>query len=327
MLAAGTPEEGRSVVRAQKAQRADFVKVRSSLDRATYFAILAEARRIGIPADGHVSFSLGAGEASDSGQRTIEHLAEGVLAGCTASDSSSRAEILAAQEAPMSPRRRAAVIAIFRRMAEQIDERSCLALGQRLARNGTAFTPTLVTERIVMDRFDAPPLAADERLHLPRAMQQWYDQSLGSLQRDTGEVWRQHFRRQLAIVPMLQRAGTTILAGTDLGTQGYPTPGYSLHQELGLLVQAGLTPLQALQAATINPARALGATDTLGTVSAGRVADLVVLDADPIVDIANARRIHAVIANGRLLDRAALDGMLSEAARRLAAEPLPPTTR
>ena len=323
LLTAATPEEGRAVVRAEKAQRADFVKVRGMLGRATYFAILDEAKRVGIPVDGHVSFSLGAGEASDSGQRSIDHLEDGgVLAGCTASDSLLRAEILAAQAAPMSPQRRSKVIAVFRRMSDAIDENSCMALGRRLARNGTAFTPTLTVERLVLNKFDVPPLGEDERPYVPRAMQQWLNRSLGSLQRDTGAVWQRHFKQQLKIVPIMQRAGVTLLAGTDLGPQGYLTPGFSLHQELGLLVQAGLTPLQALQAATINPARALRATDSLGTVSAGKLADLVLLDADPTIDVANARRVRAVVANGRLLDREALDAMLREASRTIGSEPL-----
>jgi hypothetical protein len=245
-----------------------------------------------------------------------------VLAGCTASDSLLRAEILAVQATPMSPQRRANVIGIFRRMSESINETSCLALGRRLAHNGTALTPTLAVERLVLDKFDVPPLGEEERRFVPRAMQQWHDRSLGSLQRDTGAVWQRHFRQQMTIVPLMQRAGVTLLAGTDFGTQGYFVPGYSLHQELGLLVQAGLTPLQALQAATINPARALRATDSLGSVSAGKLADLVLLEADPTLDVANAKRVHAVMANGRLLDRVALDAMLRDAARSIgAAEP------
>jgi hypothetical protein len=227
----------------------------------------------------------------------------------------------------MSPTRRASVIAIFRRMSDAIDERSCLALGRRLARNGTAVTPTLLVERLTLNRFDMPALADDERRLVPRAMQRWHDRALASLQRDTGAVWQRHFRRQAGIVPLLQRAGVTLMAGTDFGTEGYPVPGASLHQELGLLVDAGLTPLQALQSATINPARALRAADTLGTVSAGKLADLVLLDADPTISIANARRVHAVLSRGRYLDRATLDELLRQATSAIAAEPLPEGTR
>jgi imidazolonepropionase-like amidohydrolase len=100
------------------------------------------------------------------------------------------------------------------------------------------------------------------------------------------------------------------MTGTDIGAP-LLVPGFSLHDELALLVRdAGMTPLQALQAATLTPARVMGLAGSLGTVEGGKLADLVLLDADPLADIANTRRVHAVVANGRLLDRAALNGLL-----------------
>jgi imidazolonepropionase-like amidohydrolase len=104
-----------------------------------------------------------------------------------------------------------------------------------------------------------------------------------------------------------------ILAGTD-ELNPYCLPGFSLHDELARLVDAGLTPLAALQAATLNPARFLHATDSLGTVETGKVADLVLLDGDPLADIRNVSRIAAVVVNGRLLDSAARERLLNDAA-------------
>jgi imidazolonepropionase-like amidohydrolase len=98
-------------------------------------------------------------------------------------------------------------------------------------------------------------------------------------------------------------------------TNPFVFPGFSLHDELGLLVEAGLTPLEALQAATVNPARFLGRLDRQGTVERGRIADLVLLDANPLADISATKRIAAVIFAGRLYDRAALDAMLADAER------------
>lgn len=103
-----------------------------------------------------------------------------------------------------------------------------------------------------------------------------------------------------------------MLAGTDCPNP-YVYPGFSLHDELGLLVHSGLTPAEALRTATINPARFLGLTDSLGTVATGKVADLVLLDANPLGDIANTKRIRAVIQGGRLLNRKALDQLLARA--------------
>jgi imidazolonepropionase-like amidohydrolase len=106
-------------------------------------------------------------------------------------------------------------------------------------------------------------------------------------------------------------AGGLLLTGTD----GAPLPGFGLHDELALLVEAGLSPAQALRAATLNPARAFGRDARLGTVARGRFADLVLLDGDPLADVRNTRHIRLVVANGRVLDRAALDALLSARTR------------
>jgi imidazolonepropionase-like amidohydrolase len=119
--------------------------------------------------------------------------------------------------------------------------------------------------------------------------------------------WHQH---KLEIVRLMHGVGVQFLAGTD-NPGAYTFPGFSLHDELALFVEAGLTPLQALQTATLLPARYLNATDSMGHVAAGKVADLVLLDANPLRDIKNTRRINAVVANGRYFDQAALDRLLS----------------
>ena len=116
---------------------------------------------------------------------------------------------------------------------------------------------------------------------------------------------------------LAQRLGLPILAGTDVSAFDSTTlrtkpPGVSLHGELALLAAEGFTPLTALQAATLDPAKMLGATDSLGTVTAGKLADLVLLDADPLADITNTTAIRAVVANGRYFDRAALDRIVAE---------------
>jgi imidazolonepropionase-like amidohydrolase len=120
------------------------------------------------------------------------------------------------------------------------------------------------------------------------------------------------------LVQLAHEEGVPILAGTDVGGP-LLVPGLSLHRELELLVRAGLTPAAALRAATLGPALFLGAADSLGTIAQGKLGDLVLLDADPLADIHNTTRIRAVVLNGRLLDRAALDELLAEAERAAAA--------
>jgi imidazolonepropionase-like amidohydrolase len=122
----------------------------------------------------------------------------------------------------------------------------------------------------------------------------------------------------LRIVGAMSRAGVPLLAGSDVNNP-HVFPGFALHDELALFVEAGLSPEAALTAATVSPARYFGATDSLGTIAVGKLADLVLLDADPLADIRNTRRIRAVVLNGRLLERTDLIRLLARA--RTAAEP------
>ena len=130
----------------------------------------------------------------------------------------------------------------------------------------------------------------------------------------TAEDWarsKKVFSKDAEIVGAMQRAGVKILAGTDT-LNPYCFPGFSLHDELGLLVKAGLSPMEALQAATLNPARFMGKEKDFGTVETGKIADLVLLDANPLNDIANTKRIDAVVLGGKLFPSASLDGMLAK---------------
>ena len=124
--------------------------------------------------------------------------------------------------------------------------------------------------------------------------------------------WPAIQRSELRNLAEMRRAGIALLAGTDVGAP-LIVPGTSLHDELAHLVNtAGLTTRQALEAATIGAARIVGMADSLGTIDTGKLADLVLLDANPLVDIRNMRRIRAVIVNGRILDRTSIDRMLAD---------------
>ena len=115
----------------------------------------------------------------------------------------------------------------------------------------------------------------------------------------------------------MQEAGVKILAGTDTPNP-YCYPGFSLHDELAFMVQAGLTPLEALQTATINPARFFGITNRYGTVEKGKAADLLLLNANPLEDIANTKQIDVVIAAGHVYDSSARQQLLQDAAEKAA---------
>ena len=120
-----------------------------------------------------------------------------------------------------------------------------------------------------------------------------------------------YFKQCLNLVAEMQKAGVKILAGTDLASN-FLMPGFSLHDELELMVEAGLSPFEALQTATINPAKFLDRENELGSVESGKIADLVLLDDDPLKGISNIKKIYAVIVNGKLLQRGDLDALLKQ---------------
>lgn len=192
------------------------------------------------------------------------------------------------------------------------------SLWRHFASEGTAVNPTLVTWPIRLDPPDTLLAKLDRGAiegtrYVPTgALTTWRNQ-LNELKQETGEVdWHAVYRTELRNVAEMAKAGVTLVAGSDIGAP-LLVPGFSMHDELSLLVRvAGLTPMAALQAATRNAAAVMRIGDSLGTVEPGKIADLVILSADPLADIGNTRRIHAVVRNGRLLDRAALDRLLAD---------------
>jgi hypothetical protein len=198
-------------------------------------------------------------------------------------------------------------------MLESYSAEKAAQLFERLKRNRTWQCPTLTVLRSTAFIND-PGFRNDPRLnYLPAEFKtRWDPGSNPRFKERTAEdiqVARLLYKKQFEIVGMMRRAGVEFLAGTDVFNP-FCFPGFSLHDELDLLVQAGLTPLEALQSATINPARFLGREAELGTVEQGKLADLVVLDANPLEDIHNTQKINAVVVNGKLLQKAALDSLL-----------------
>ena len=306
---AETAAAGRQLVGSFKQRGADFIKVYDLLSRDVYLAIVDEAKRQKIPFAGHVPFSMTATEVSDLGQKSIEHTADLLI-------SSSRDEAaLRKQLQELGPtgsigaRSRIEVKAV-----ETYDERKAAALFARFARNGTWQCPTLINLRVTTFS-DLSQLTSDGRLRYipPSVLQEWSNTfTRGVLTIGDLEQRRKRFQKRLEITGAMQRAGVGILAGTDShGVFNYP--GFSLHEELELLVQAGLTSTQALQAATLNPAKFLGKEKELGTVERGKAADLVLLEANPLVNISNTQRINAVVVNGRYLPKETLRKLLAEA--------------
>jgi len=201
------------------------------------------------------------------------------------------------------------------RALESYDDTKAQSLFARFVKNGTWQCPTLTVLRMNALLND-PQFRSDDRLkYMPKSERDDWDPTQSPLKGATPDDWtafRAKFRGELKLVGRMHRAGVGIIAGTDV-LNPYCFPGFSLHDELALLVEAGLSPMEALQASTKDAARFMGQLDGRGTIEPGKIADLVLLDHDPLADIHNSRSIRAVVLGGKLMPRAALDTMLTQA--------------
>ncbi len=301
-------------VRDSKAAGADFIKVYSLLTPEGFRSIAREAKQQGLPFAGHVPTLISASEASDLGMKSMEHL-YGVMAACSPREAEAlaqRKKILDENHGDWSiARTKLAPLDIALR--ESYDEKIAAKFFAKLKANGTYQCPTLVVLRALGSMDDAKFKSDDRVKYVDPFVRLFWDPKLDtrfkSLKPEDYANQRKAFARGMELVGEMHKAGVPILAGTDEANP-YIFAGFSLHDELALLVKSGLTPLEALQAATINPARYFGITETAGSVAPGKVADLVLLDGDPTVDISNTTRINAVFVRGKLQDRKALDALL-----------------
>jgi hypothetical protein len=310
---ARTREEGRQLAAYLKERGFDFIKVYNGVSREGYLGMAEEARRLGLPFAGHEPSALSAIELSNAGQKSIEHSRIFLFSCFPAADSMRTTPF----QGPPAGR-----IRQLRRMVDAYDPRICDEVFRTFARNGTYITPTHLTRK--MDAFaDDSAFRQDERLKYLPANQlfRWAIDAGRMVAADSSIEGRRAFmdfyRKGLELTNAAYRAGVPVMLGTDAGDT-YVFPGSAVHDELGELVKAGLSPAEALRAATLAGATYLGLTDEFGTVEPGRFADLVLLDANPLEDITNSRRIQAVVLNGRVYGRAALDSLLAgvEAAAR-----------
>jgi imidazolonepropionase-like amidohydrolase len=270
-----------------KVKGVDFIKVGDTLTREEFFEIAEEAKRLGLPFSGHLPVSVSASEATSSGQRSIEHFGSagfrGVLIACSTDEAELSTYVqdalTAARSGGPSPDEKVYRAEFTSRLVETYDTFKAMALFGLFAHNDTWQVPTFAALRTVWNgqrsKLNVPDAAAGDR------------------------VWT----KTLAMFADMRNAGVKTMAGSDLPvTNGVPP----IHDELVALVGAGMTSMEALQAATRNPAEFLGRLATDGTVEVGKKANLVLLDANPLSDISNTRLVSAVILRGRLMQGAEL---------------------
>lgn len=297
-IAVGSAIEGRRVVNSLLYEGADFIKVRELISRDAYFAIADECRKLGIPLAGHVPRSVNAFEASDAGQKCIEHFTSSWLLSLCEPDE--------LKKGPKS----------FDRLLHIYSEEKANSVFKKFVDNGTWLCATLVLDHRFshfdeIDQSNHPGLKYIPEYWIDNNWNTYLHRKLRNYSSEGAAFSKAAFKKQLELTDLLHRSDVQLLAGTD--TIGiYLVPGFSLHEELALFVKAGLTPMEALKTATINPAKYLGIQDSLGTIEVNKIADLILLDANPLENINNTQKINAVIINGKFLSRTDLDKMLAQ---------------
>lgn len=319
-----TAAEAQAAVAELKAAGVDFIKVQAGLTAEALTAVAAAAKAAGLPFAGHVPERVDALEVARLGPRTLDHVSPalpgdaGLMLACSPRADALRAELRAIADAAGQPGAdHAALRARNRKLQDDLlapcDPARFAAIARALREAGTIVVPTLVWSKSFR-----PVAATDSGDDVPlrfvfKAMREaWKKGRAGYLGRASAQDFDLDARtaaRSGELALALHRAGVKIAAGTD-AIDAFTLPGDALHHELELLVQAGLSPQEAITAATLRPAEILGLDQEQGTLAVGRRADLVLLAADPLQDIRNTRRIVAVIQAGRLHDRAALDALL-----------------
>jgi hypothetical protein len=307
-------DEARRAVRDLHDRGVDLIKVYDALPSDAYFAIADEAKKFNMPFVGHTPTAVTTLESSNAGQKSIEHLGKILEESSGAPDkvAEKRNEAIAKDDFFAFTTRLGRVHEV---VVSTYSRRKAATLFSQLRRNRTWQVPTLVVkyERTFIDQLDAK---GDERTkYLPAADVSYWKPNVNFFSRYRTASYiaaqKKYYASELRLVGDMNRAGVGILAGTDC-TAPYVFPGFGLHDELALLVEAGLTPMQALQTATRNPADYLNELDTHGTIEEGKLANLILLDKDPLAYIKNSTSINAVIQRGYVYSRQDLDRMLAD---------------
>jgi amidohydrolase family protein len=304
------PDDARRIVDNIKASGADFVKIYNGIPREAYFALAEEARKQNIPFVGHLPYQVRASEASDAGQHSIEHL-DGIAIACSKKEPSLIQELRAGHYLEK--------MNVVGEALRSFDGALCQALFAQFRKNSTWQVPTLTVHRGMAWMNDSH-FTSDPRLaYLSGDVRhRWQPENDFRFRRWPPAEFERHrslYAADRQMVGLMFRAGVPLLAGTD-AMNPFCMPGFGLHDELALLVESGLTPLAALQSATIRPAEFLVRTEELGLIAPGKRADLVLLAANPLADVHNTTQIQAVWLHGIYFDRAALDALLAAARHR-----------
>ncbi|MBL8554564.1 MAG: amidohydrolase family protein [Phenylobacterium sp.] len=313
VLEVGTEAEVDAALDRLQGLKVDFVKITdNTLKPELFLYAVRQATKRGLRTSAHIPAAVTVEQASEAGLTSIEHMSYALRPG-SPQEAALAADVAAGRIAPAEATAR--TLAAF-------DPAVARAAYRGFAAKGTMITPTLngskATAYLDQDdhRHDAylayigPGLKKTYEWRVERAAKD-----------DAAAIARRHrtYEKAADLLPLLRDAGMTIIAGTDAGfLNSFNYPGIGLHDEMAIFVAHGLTPLQTLQAATLAGPKYFGVSDRYGAVAAGKAADILILDRNPVQDISATRTVRGVVLRGRYFDRAALDAMLAEARAKVA---------
>jgi imidazolonepropionase-like amidohydrolase len=296
------PTQAVAMVKEQFAAGYDFLKIHPGLNLAEFQAIARAANEFGMPFAGHVPENVTVEQAIDAGIATIDHL-DGYMA-----------SLIVANDDPTGGY--GGFFGVY--LAEFADVSRIDDIAAATAEKGVWNVPTEILFEQWLSEADAERLASRaEMKYMPAGVVENWKATKQETLRDPQydpEVVARAIELRRKIILALQQSGAGLLLGSD-APQVFNVPGFSVHRELALLVESGLSPFEALQSGTVYPATFLDIEDRIGTVQAGLDADLILLDGNPLEDISNSRRVHGVMLQGRWLSRQKLDRMLRKLAR------------
>lgn len=292
------PSRAEPMVLEQKRAAYDFLKLYMNLDQASYEAVITAARKHGMKTAGHVPTALGMGKVLEHPIDSLEHLWAYFLAPTTAASLQTGPEIMRVEAQSWL----------------DVSEAEMQELARALAQAGIWSCATLTVRKRgpTVENLDAAWTGLEQRYVSPLIKKIWLHENVFlALSSADHEVLRMSYGKMQAMVRALRAAGARILLGTDTPNP-FVLPGVSVHEELENLVAAGLTPYEALRAGTRDAAEFLEQTGELGAIAAGMRADLLLLDADPLADVGNARKIAGVMLRGQWLPAERLQRMLDD---------------
>ncbi len=295
--------------------KVDFIKIYSFLEPEVFDVVAKRCNDKSFPFAGHVPHRVWLTKASESGMASMEHLYGFLIEACSFPDSAMKLKRINADnfESGMEPKMRIEKARASEKfMLNNFSEKRMRDIAILLKKNNTYVVPTVVTNRGNYFSNDTS-FTNDKRLKYlsPQAREEWKEETESDIKKNTSEDWqnkRKRYEIEKLIIKILWQEKVPILAGTD-SYNPYAFPGFSLHDEMALFVEFGMTPIDALRSATINPVKYLKMTDSLGTIETGKRADMVLLNANPLTDITNTKNIYAVMINGKLFKSADLDKM------------------